>query len=1601
MRNLFIKIISCLLTLLMFLTVCESSLSVLAEEIRESAAEGISEEDSEETSKDDRNVLSDESDEGIPYIVGEDPSIREENAKYFRQSDGSYIASVYQEPVHFQNGEGEWIDIDNSLVEDGAGYTNRANDFKVTFDTDPSGNRLYTLVQGDGSISVYAQTGIRGAEKEVTVLPAAEKKYTDVSLLKTAGEIKDDMKSQDPYVTDEEISDAIVRQNEINEKQRTERMTPGNLTSAVLFSGIVPSVDLRYDIESKKIKESIIINEVAEEYTYRFFIETSLEATFSSDGEIIFSDLTGEPVFIMPSPFMFDNSGETNYEVEYDLEKAGNGYYLSVDASAEWINDPDRAFPVVIDPTVVSAKTNGSDWNIITQYISSLDTATLHSGEYYWKTGAEQVQSNSFAKYYSFIKVQYLPFIPYNCKYVGAYLYMPHLSFSSVGISSYNLIVKEALSDWRSEFSQNATNSNPIIDYLSLSSSNAGEYVSMNVTNAVRNWYDGNDNNGLVFTSQKTNGYTMTSNYCACSLFRGYINNQSGDYSTPFLAVEFRNNVGLEDYYSYETLGVDSAGTMYISDFTGNMTLVKNDVSGEGYTLSHIYNTKYCDRYYSTDVVFNTVDYSNMKIGLGWKLNAQQSVVSKTITGADSYGNETSIEYLIYSDADGTEHYFHKDTSNQNKFYDEDGLGYTITRSGNTMTMTDDKNNQKIFVYGYLSRMIDRNGNQTVFLYDALTYSSGSSAWLPKSSTDGGYNKLRRIVYVPDGQSAIIVATLYYDSGNRLTSVKDRNSDTVSTYALGNTGQINAITMPGETTNRTVSYLYGGGNLRMDTIYDGESKYGVDLTYSQTDNQTDNHMTGIVTQYRDFTSPTVNGTRTYYHNYYVNVGTRLTKVRDCGINMATGGGDDILTSYVFDNMGKTVTSYTLDGNNNIVGVAGGKYQENSGTSKKNNRLISAVYSGAVGHNLLWNSGLESGSTSYFNTSATNATGFSVTADSSIKHTGSYSLKLSNGNYGGYSMASQPVTLPKTGRYTFSAYVKIGSITVPSGYSNPYGARLSVKKNDETVAESEYIKTQSGMSSDGWVRLYCTFEGTVNDAVYPCVIFTGANGTVYVDDLQFENNGFASEYNLLSETYIRSSTPHSWNNSNSASFVSSTKYDQSSGYVIKLNGAPSKQSYISQDVNVQLLANETYMLSGWAKAASVAPRSSSTFQITATLHYTDNTDGYFIARFSTDVVDTWQYAARPVIPQKDVASITVTCSYKANANTAYFDEISLHREIAQAYTYNGDGKLVTVNQTKTDELQNEYQGVDLIRETGGAFGEFDYTYDSDHNLTKAENGNLDLDLTYDAVGNVTVSRLQGTGNAYMQTTATYTDKKTKTASVTDSLGNTTNYTYNVSKNQLTGTTVPVSSSDPDNSGTVTATNTYYDSGRTNLSYIYGVVSLSNTYLNGNLSSITRGGYYDSSTKQNQTYNFTYDVYGQLIGTSVGNVTLSTNTYDSRERLVSTVYGNGDQVTYSYDNLDRISAVTHNDSGDTEEYFYDGNSNISKIVETGNTVTTHNFEYDTLGRLIRQRETSQGDLVGQVEYSYDLKNRLKKYEFFDGKDYVPVEYTYRAADGALTE
>lgn len=79
--------------------------------------------------------------ESMPADISfEVEALREENIKQFRMNDGSYIAVQYATPVHYEDENGQWQDIDNTL------YFDSVNTAKV-----------YSARNGQGHLSFAAK----------------------------------------------------------------------------------------------------------------------------------------------------------------------------------------------------------------------------------------------------------------------------------------------------------------------------------------------------------------------------------------------------------------------------------------------------------------------------------------------------------------------------------------------------------------------------------------------------------------------------------------------------------------------------------------------------------------------------------------------------------------------------------------------------------------------------------------------------------------------------------------------------------------------------------------------------------------------------------------------------------------------------------------------------------------------------------------------------------------------------------------------------------------------------------------------------------------------------------------------------------------------------------------------------------------------------------------------------------------------------------------------------------------------------------------------------------------------------------------------------
>ena len=112
-------------------------------------------------------------------------ALRDRNTKHYAMSDGTVVAAVYGEPVHFAQ-DGQYLEIDNRLMEqtlqDGTiVYRNMANSYSVQFQQDAGNNRMMEFTEGDYKILWSLQQGPNPAA-DVSVRASAA-----VETVQTAG----------------------------------------------------------------------------------------------------------------------------------------------------------------------------------------------------------------------------------------------------------------------------------------------------------------------------------------------------------------------------------------------------------------------------------------------------------------------------------------------------------------------------------------------------------------------------------------------------------------------------------------------------------------------------------------------------------------------------------------------------------------------------------------------------------------------------------------------------------------------------------------------------------------------------------------------------------------------------------------------------------------------------------------------------------------------------------------------------------------------------------------------------------------------------------------------------------------------------------------------------------------------------------------------------------------------------------------------------------------------------------------------------------------------------------------------------------------------
>ena len=269
-----------------------------------------------------------------PDILAEDETKREPGVKHFRRSDGSYVAAIYSEPVHYEK-DGKLLDIDNTLVEKDGYYTNTANSLVVRLPKQASTSRPIT-VEHQGKTLRFFMEGQQTASAALQQADSGE----SISRLSASASKAD-------------------KQREKNER----KLQAKKQHAAVTYPESLDGASLTYDVKGSSLKESLILKKLTGRKSYSFKIEAEgLRAEVQADSSVHFyAEGTEEPAFIIASPYMFDAAGEYSSAVAVEVKKTGNHYRYTLTPDRAWLEDSARVWPVTVDPTIQTCLLYTSD----------------------------------------------------------------------------------------------------------------------------------------------------------------------------------------------------------------------------------------------------------------------------------------------------------------------------------------------------------------------------------------------------------------------------------------------------------------------------------------------------------------------------------------------------------------------------------------------------------------------------------------------------------------------------------------------------------------------------------------------------------------------------------------------------------------------------------------------------------------------------------------------------------------------------------------------------------------------------------------------------------------------------------------------------------------------------------------------------------------------------------------------------------------------------------------------------------------------------------------------------------------------------------------
>ena len=1186
---------------------------------------------------------------------------------------------------------------------------------------------------------------------------------------------------------------------------------------------------------------------------------------------------------------------------------------------------------------------------ILNTYVKEGSTQNFSHDERLWISN-----TNYYGNRLTYLKVVDLPRLGANHFITSAKLCVRNVYAPTADTA---IMCKEVLKDWDPEtitYDHQPDVSGVYQDYCRVVK-NQYSWKEFDVTSLARKWYLG-DNHGVQLSAPESE-----------SSFSQLHSSETANQ--PYFVLEYASLAGLESYLTYDHQSAGLAGTGSVSLVNGNLIFAHADTAMNGNRLpvsvTHYYNS--CDS-----------DKDEFGMGYGWRTSLHQTLHKVLYNG--------EVEF-VYTDGDGTEHFFKKNKDDQKKYSDQSGLSLTLEVGDENITITDKGDNVMTFP----------------LVSDTPT----------EDAPETGKALIQKI---QDAVGNEVTVTALADSPLKIASVTDGANRVTTLHYTDD--RCDRIQTPWQNENSCVCFNYYNEETLYITHEDGRmSKYeyalanGYHLLMSASaiekhvDQQPDKKLADVTYKYSNtnaidglphcITHATVTGTKN---------GTTLTAAN---VSYTYGNHMALVKNEI---SGKTLRYHFNDDGNQVsvddeLGYA--MYTRYDRTDDNANAPINHATERSrmqrVVRNLLLDPMCEENS-SVWEKSSTGT----ITRDQSTRQFGLVSYRLTIWS-SDCVYVRQAVTLTPGKSYTLSGYVRSGG---PRGVM-----RIAYTVGEQEITlDSEPGKVWEKTDNMPYERVSVSFtlpenaEPKVYCMAY-CDMQNGfAGGNCWFDAMQLEEGLTLNHFNMVQNSDFSvtgtDGKPKAWTvGKNDASYVKvlpletpkdefhapdCLKHDNTQK--IRLAGRYDRTVTYYQQFRHYGKIGDRFTVGGWCSSFAKKNDPDNYIYCRITVQFTSAdpvTDKSYWATGGSAVFNAeegnWQFASAGIVAPNNCTYIRVVLQMNRQMNFADFTGIYLYPEaFGTQYIYDKNGNRKTRKMLYGGQEKSEFDDADNLtkhtaagRTVSSAFHYGDteaeqkkhlllksiaplgsvstFSYDNFGNPLTSQVQNADTnpsyfirgETTYTSDGNYVTEQKDARGKIVR----TETDpERGTTTSVTDAKGQKVTYEYD-NLRRIVKTSAKMGAKE----GIPTVHNEYtYDEQR------------------GNLVEIRHNT--DGDSANDVVYSFEQDALGRQTAVKVGNQILSQSAYQNDPTkpnfgtLTATTYGNGAKISSRYDDFNRVTGVVYGEeTAPRYEYDYNAKGQVARVRDNLLNRTTQS-EYDLANRPVRVKTAEAGQHVytGQVAY-----------------------------------